>query len=263
VADVRGKLTWRHRFLDIQERTDVFNFYSSSEEILRVDEGFTSLMSGKNTTYVWQIQENFKGRLNSNWLTGIYDSLGGAASDYCGWGFTEEADSQHISDTWGVVKWAPVRPRTLYEKLSLDHPDFEKNFHSLASDPLFRPQPDALFGESAVAFAAGTVASHGSSLDYNTSNDTYPIDKVLIRDWLLAKGFPSRTRPMGSAENSSLAWLSGNFDMASLYITDRNNWFEEDQTYNGEPAWHHSDIQDAPYVHIYRFFDTLTGKEND
>jgi hypothetical protein len=260
VNDVRGRLTWRHRFLDIQDRTDVFNFYSSSEEVLRIDEGFLSYISAASTKYVWQLQENFKGRLNSSWLTGIYDEVGGAASDYCGWGFTEEADSQHIHDTWGIIKWAPVRPRNLHEKLSLDNPEFSQNFQSLAVDPLFRPKPAELFGANGAVFAAGTIATNGSSLDYNTSNDTYPIDNVEMRDWLLAKAFPSRTGPLGSRPVSDKIggdWKKVNFDMSSGDFKNSTSGFPSE----GGTEWHHNDIREAPYLYVHRLFDRLTGKE--
>ncbi len=257
VSDARADLTWRHRFADIQDKTDAFNFYSSTEEVLRIDTNFVSFISGASTKYVWQIQEHFKGRLNGSFITGIYDSLGGAASEYCGWGFTEEADSAHIYDTWGVIAWAPVRPRNLHETLANENPDQEENLHDLAVDPLFRPKPVELFGASAAAFAGGTVASHGGSLDYNTSNDTYPIDDVLMTDWLLVKAFPSRTGPMGSSavDNIGGGWVDVNFNMSSSVFLNPTTGF-----FSGEnkDEWHHNDIREAPYIYVYKLFDKLT-----
>ncbi|MCF7864194.1 MAG: hypothetical protein K9L89_05335 [Kiritimatiellales bacterium] len=259
-SDARSKLTWRHRFLDIQQRTDVFNFYSSTEEVLRVNEGFLLFVQAYNKNYAWQVQEHFKGRLNDNLITGIYDGLGGAASEYCGWGFTEEASSSHILDTWGVVKWAPARPRHLHEKLAQENPDREQNLQVLATDPLFRPNPEELFGASAEAFSAGTVAAQGGMLDYNVSNASYPIGNVPMRDWLLAKAFPSRTRPMGSTINSQLAWLSGNFNMSALYMTNPSDWPHKEDSV---AKWWHSDIKDVPYAHSHKLFDKITAQERN
>jgi len=198
------------------------------------------------------------GSINStpgDWITGVYDSLGGAASDYCGWGFTEEADSTHIHDTWGVVKWAPVRPRRLHEKLANENPDQEDNLQDLATDPLFRPNPEELLGVNAEAFAGGTVSSHGGSFDYNTSNDTYPIDHVAMTDWLLAKAFPSRTRPMGSTSNSKWPLTTANFDMSSLGFENPSTGFFSGDDNN---EWHHNDIREAPYIYVHKLFDKIT-----
>ena len=255
VNDARGKLTWRHRFLDIQDKTDVFNFYSSSEEVLRIDEGFVSFVSAASTKYAWQVQEHFKGRLNSNWITGIYDSMGGAASEYCGWGFVEEEPTDHIIGI-GSFELAPRKPRTLHEKLANENPEQAQELAKLASDPLFKHDPAYLFGPAGDLFAAGTVATYGSHLDYNSSNATYPIWDVKITDWLIAKAFPARTRPMGSSNNSK--WDEDvNVDM---HVECKNPT-------SGLPSgddhdeWYHNDIRKAPYLYVHRLFDQITGKE--
>ena len=262
VNDARGKLTWRHRFLDIQDRTDVFNFYSSSEDVLRIDEGFVSFISAASKKYVWQIQEHFKGRLNTSFLTGIYDGLGGAASEYCGWGFVDDEPTDHIHGI-GSFEFAPVRPRRLHEKLALENPDRNQELAKLATDPLFKHEPAYLFGAAGDLFAGGTVFSHGSYLDYNTLNATYPIGDVQIKDWLLAKAFPSRTRPMGSTQNSN--WDEDvNLDMSDStegFMTNPQTWIRLDK-YNGIFEWRHSDIKDAPYVYIHKLYGKITGKEN-
>ena len=255
--DVRSGLTWRHRFADIQQKTDVFNFYSSTEEVLRIDEGFASLLSGASTKYAWQIQGHFKGRLNDSFITGIYDETGGAASDYCGWGFTEEASSSHILDTWGVVKWAPVRPRILHEKLALENPERDQNLQTLQTDPLFKPNPPYLFGAGGQTFTSATVAYAGGTLDYNTINNTYPIDDVPMRDWLLAKAFPSRPRPLGSTANSKDSWLGANFDCSTVCRNPSSGL----PSGNNHDEWYHNDINKAPYLYVHRLFDQITGKE--
>ena len=55
-------------------------------------------------------------------------------------------------------------------------------------------------------------------------------------------------------------WKTVNFDMSTLYMTDPDNWFDPDQKYQNRPAWHHSDIKDVPYVHIYKLFNEISGR---
>jgi len=266
VNDVRGKLTWRHRFLNIQDRTDVFNFYSSTEDVLRIDEGFLLLFDALSNKYVWQIQEHFKGRLNSNWITGIYDGLGGAASEYCGWGFVKKEPTEHIHGI-GIFEFAPRRARTLHAKLAADNPEQQQELDKLKTDPLFRHDPPALFEAGGGAFAASTIATSGFTFDYDMHNATYPIGNVPVRDYLLAKAFPSRTRPMGSTQNPQQAWFSGNFDMSDpdlteTMMTDPSKWYDREKPYNGQYVWKHSDFKNAPYVHVYKLFKKITGKED-
>jgi hypothetical protein len=125
---------------------------------------------------------------------------------------------------------------------------------------LFRPEPEELFGAGAAAFVDGTVGANGANLDYNTSNATCPIDDVLIRDWLLAKAFPSRTGPMGSStvDQTLNAWGDyNNFDMHTVCRNPTSGLLSG----NAHDEWHHNDINKAPYLYVHRLFDQVTGKE--
>jgi hypothetical protein len=257
VSDLRGELTWRHRFADLQERCDAFNYYSSSEEVLRVNTNTIYFISAASKQYVWQIQEHFKGRKNSSLLTSVYDWVGGASSSTCGWRFNEKSSSMHIVSL-GPIKWFPVRPRTLQEKLSTNSADRAATLVYLQTDPLFYPEPEELFKVGAAAFVSGTVAANGVNLDYNTSNATYPIDNLLVRDWLLAKAFPSRTGPMGSAPNTKWPPITANFDMHDK-CRNSSSGLPSGQDHS---EWYHNDINKAPYLYVYRLFSQITGKEN-
>lgn len=274
-GDARSELTWRNRFADIQDRTDVFNFYSSTEDVLRTGDGFTTFLNAvsvgihtdyyiptgfsfQSGLYAWQIQEIYKGRsgfFNTGWIPGL---LGGGSSGYAGWDFVKDSDNYYYT-FFGLNLW-PKQPRTWQERLSTDNPDRNTWLNVVRDDPLFQHKPSELFTAGAESFAGGTVASHGSTLDYNTSNDTVPIDDVSIRDWLLAKAFPATTRPMGSTAHSKTLWSEANFDMHSLYMTDPASWPSEDV--NGNKIWKHGDLKDVPYVHVYKLFKKLVTKEN-
>jgi hypothetical protein len=112
---------------------------------------------------------------------------------------------------------------------------------------------------------SGTVSNYASYLDYTSDDTDLDISNVLVRDWLLAKAFPSRTGPMGSAKNKE--WDDDrNYDMSDpnsnkTLMTDSDNWFDDDK-YLGRATWHHSDWKNAPYVHVYKLFDKITTKEN-
>jgi hypothetical protein len=123
---------------------------------------------------------------------------------------------------------------------------------------LFRPEPEELFEPGAAAFVSGTISANGGNLDYNTSNATYPIGDLLIRDWLLAKAFPSRTGPMGSTPNSKWPPTTANFDMH----TECRNPTSGLPSGENHSEWYHNDINKAPYLYVHRLFDQITGKEN-
>jgi len=272
-GDARSELTWRHRFADIQDKTDVFNFYSGTEDVLRVDaeiglldlivKGFVMKVIptgfNPNGTYAWQIQEMYKGLDQIPHI----NAPGGGISKYVGWGFVK-GDSQHIEPRWaGILGHKPVYPQVVSNALNQAGSDRADYLESLETDPLFRHEPEELFDPGAAAFAAGTIGTQGSGLEYNTGDNGLDISNVKIRDYLLAKAFPSRTRPMGSTANSKWDEVL-NFNMSDPtegFMTDSGIWIRTDK-YNGIFEWRHSDIKDAPYVYIYKFYEKLTTKEN-
>ncbi|QBG49011.1 hypothetical protein EGM51_16985 [Verrucomicrobia bacterium S94] len=272
-SDSRSELTWRHRFADVQEKTDVFNFYSSTEDVLRVGDGYTIYLDTvdidtetflfiptgfdmQKGLYAWHIQEIYKGR--SGFFEGLVpDMLGGGSSKYGGWEFVKEG-GHYIYSFLGLDLW-PVHPNTWKERLCPDNPDQEDWLEVVRDDPFFRHTPEELFEAGAEAFAGGTLGTHGANLDYNAASSTVPVSEVAIRDWLLAKAFPAVTRPMGSTFNSAEKWENVNFDMYSAdYMTDQAAWHHRE---NNVPKWWHSDIKDMPYVHIYKLYNKVTGKE--
>ena len=112
-------------------------------------------------------------------------------------------------------------------------------------------------------FAGATIAT----FNYDLPDATVNIENVPVRDYLLAKAFPARTGALGSRLNSEWDPQTGNFDMSDpdaneTLMTDPSNWFDSEQEYQGRAAWYHSDIKDAPYVHIYKLYNKMTGKEN-
>jgi len=240
----------------------VFNFYSSTEDILRVDDdidlldavdidvnlwmNFLPVGYDINTPYVWQIQEMYKGLDQIPWI----NAPGGGVSKYAGWGFVKK-NSQHIKSRWARIPGhAPVKPFVVSNALNQANSNRDDYRESLKTDPLFRHEPEELFESGAEAFVAGTIGDDGGNLQYNTGDNNLDISQVKIHDWLLAKGFPSRTEPMGSAKNKHEKCKDVNFDMSDPddgFMTNPGQWPHEDSDHNKE--WRHSDWKNVPYVH--------------
>jgi hypothetical protein len=295
-SDDRSKLTWRHRFADIQTKTEAFNFYSSTEDVLRVDTGYTTSMAGlidwdlfdvdeNKSLYVFQTQEMYKGK---NDFSAII--AGGGSDPFAGWGFTTESDLHiqklRINKINLEIELWPKYPSYQGEELDQTNESRRNEFREkLKSDPLFRPEPEILFGDNGASFAAGVVGDYEHIFNYDgqTGNlfeylpgigHKVPIDipmygdlessmdvsNVTVRDYLLAKAFPARTGALGSRSNNIQVWRDVNFDMHSLYMNDPAEWPTKA---GNNPEWRHSAIRDLPYAHNYKFFDEVTGKERN
>lgn len=293
-GDPRSKLTFRHKFADIQEKTDVFNFYSSTEDILRVRNDVNNILQSItdidielfmhivpvgldiSSQCAWQLQEMYKGM--NNWAV---EYGGGGSSPYTGWSFTE-FDGRHQIDkkvkqpggpppTYTYTKYSesPHEARTALDTAPGNASIRAEYLANLQTDPLFNRMPWQLFEAGAFNFAGGLVGSYEDVLDYDngevSGGPDIDVSAVKVSDWLLAKGFPSRTGPMGSMVVGDIGggWDdTSNFDMHNLYMTDSSEWIFKKPSSNQENEWRHSSWKDAPYVHVYKLFEKITTKEN-
>jgi len=183
-SDGRSKLTWRDLFKDVGSSSYMYNFYSSTEDVLQEYEGNALVSSLNFGKHAWVKQEKFKGDWRS--ILGFV----GTGSQYCGWGF-----NYTHTERW---EWKVVGAK----KGPMDPTDFviDADFlESLKEKPLFHPKPSELFGDSGSSWAT-----------------THRFD-------LLSEAFPARTLPAGSNYLSILG-PSRNFDMHSLYKTNASEW---------------------------------------
>ncbi len=132
-ADARAGLTWRGRYADVPERTQLWNFYSSSENVLEVGEpticifkvasrnlGDLFMAETEMGRLSWQAQELWKGRSRVE-LT----------CDFGGWRFTDFPGYREPAPSWDIFHrtrlWRPERASQLTDE-------------ELRLNPFFRPE---------------------------------------------------------------------------------------------------------------------------
>jgi hypothetical protein len=239
--DYRSRLTWHGR-LDNLQNANVYNFYSSGEEVLRdyPSDPPTDLADiaayeavyvaeGETGEYTWAWQEKLKGLLPGNGLL---------SSDHGGWQFNE-AYGTNI-DGGGVVDWEPMSPAAA---ATLTTTELQTNafFNWGSPSGSFFPFTNDLALES----------SSGSS--YAQAN----------HNRILSDAIPCLTLPAGANSVSRLApigQLNRNFDMQISY---ENGWplgrgpaqYPADTAAVGE--WHHSDVRAVAYTFTYKLFDQI------
>jgi pimeloyl-ACP methyl ester carboxylesterase len=226
--DVRRTLTWRNRLSGVTS-ANVYNFFSSGEEVLAVPEPITPT----NVGYVggqifnavfgdspcgersWVLQEKLKGRTISGEILG---------SNYGGWGF---------NPNWYVPsEEGALRRRTPDEAAFLTN-------EQLIPDPFFVPGPPSLHD--------------GGGSDYALSH----------RNTLLAEMIPARTRPAGANRIASRAFVPPDGADRNLNLTssDFENGWPQERLSNEQKLnrWLHSDIEEVAYPFTWKLFSYFNG----
>ncbi len=232
VNDVRQKLTWIDRFGDVPDRTELFNYYSTGDEVLCLYEtpdangiGTITVEGGTGGSigyHPWQKQERFKGRF------GVDAWLGNAGTSEMGWGFSgigfwENGEPPMYDESIGLGALYGIPARlSQYTATQAVNATSEQ----LVADPVFRHSPE-------------TILSGG-----NQSQSQI--------DALLARGVPALSGPVGSRAillNSSVV----NTDMNSKRVSV--GWPR-----NSEPeftGWRHGDIKAVAFPFVHRVFDDI------
>jgi|GEM_PF-6191989 len=243
-SDNRKELTWRNRFGNVGGGSGptVYNFYSSTEDVLREYPGNSAISGWDFGTYAWAKQEKLKG------VDSLAGGLAGASDKYCGWGYNlaerVNGNGRYYNDvTVNDTTYTLVKTPTELGTIDND---------TLKEHPFFARQPTGLFAPAGgSAFVAATVSSQ-SEVD----NVWHVEGDVKVRDWLLAKAFPSLTLPMGANPCSKLAPFNGNFNMSEAFKTSENSW-PRNREYNGKKEWQHSDYKDVAYPYVYKFYKKI------
>lgn len=267
-TDHRSELTWRNRCLSTVSRVNsAYNFYSSSEEVLRADDSCTSFLISTPYPigagagyYAWQVQELYKGQ---KWYwSGIFpnslpDLVAGGSSEQAGWQFTLDTDSMHVTEP---LSGPSIVDASVENQWMADDPVAYQT--ALKSDPLFEHKPEIMISTNGSDFVNGLVQDYAGDLQTDYVPTT--VSSVRIRDWLLAKGFSARTRPMGSTRNSQSNWM--NYNMASADALGLSGdlglrlhgWPRNDPStyYDGLPEWRHGDYKDVAYQYVQELYKT-------
>lgn len=251
-ADWRSQLTWQGRLKRVIENgglTNVYNFYSSGEEVLNNPEVNNPNLNVSNpfdngtmpwltANKMWAMQEKRKGL----GLTGFIHS-----SNYGGWlpnllPYIPDIQVQFTNE-WGLVQ----RMRTAAELPSLTSPDTytpaEKTFlHARITKPFFDDSKhDALFTADTGATSAGSVYA---KQHLNT---------------LISEMIPCTTFAAGrnALNNEQVMARDHNIDMDTTMKTDATQWPESDahdpEEHMPRP-WLHSDIKNKAFCHTWQVY---------
>lgn len=253
-GDERANLTWRGRLgrvLDNGGKTNVYNFYSSGEEVLNnptVNDpdlsscnpfvnGFFPWVTANKT---WALQEKRKG-----WgMTGFIHT-----SNYGGWRpnlYPFYNSNLHIRiDNQPNLNWR-MKNHNEIPNTSLDN-GYAPFLLSLKQNPFF----DDSEHKTLFHWDQG-VSSEGSDYAKNWLNT------------IIAEMIPCVTCAAGS---NSLKRYPKNkqFDMHELFMTDRSNWPERnrhDVSENLTKSWCHSDIREIAYCHNWNVYNKMISIGN-
>ncbi|HEX3799989.1 MAG TPA: hypothetical protein VH413_14950 [Verrucomicrobiae bacterium] len=227
--DARSLLTWKDRLANLNFTTEIFNFYSSGEEVLREFPGtppedltdsigviLSDMAIGVDqAAYAWVWQEKNKGRMDGNDFV---------SSNHGGWKFnafydTTNGDVAQLLDTNTAASLSDSQLST-------------QAFFSFVSDP-----------DSDFPFAVDSALELTTGSTYAAAN----------RDRILSDAIPSRTLPIG-ANFSAVLGADHNIDMqnsfTSGYPLSRTTGLEAFK-------WHHSDFDYVAYPFVFRLFNKI------
>lgn len=224
-GDDRSKLTWKNRFVNVTN--NVYNFYSSGDEVFEVHEGDTpdsldvELIDGKGR-YSWHVQEVLKGRKHHGESNPLSVAAG---TEWSGWGFREELE-----------KFIPI----IGNNGSVTQISIYTNCITAATASTMQPND----------FKTNTVFHL-----YPSTMNTNRIHKTII-DEHLAKGIPALSRSTGQIR------LINNHSITSLDLNGKSSppngwWRPADDDFSNR--WLHSDIKNVAYFFIYDIFEKIVS----
>jgi hypothetical protein len=234
-SDWRGKLTWRGRFANVIQNgglTEVYNFYSSGEEVLnnptlhtpQTNNVITELWRQSNR--VWAVQEKRKG----HGISGIIHT-----SNYGGWRFNlmTSFDAVIHEQSSGIAMKTPAQ---------LENPLTNNFLLHLASNPFFdRSDHAALYDPQTGADSLGSAYAQ----EY--------------RNKIIAEMIPCTTFAAGRNAINLLG--ANNIDMNTQMKTDLDEWPISNANENNKlptdresRPWLHSDIREKAFSHNWNAY---------
>lgn len=238
--DYRSQLTWDDRLANLQN-ANVYNFYSSGEEVLRTypvrpTPDFSGLSVGAIgelwngiplASYVWNWQELLKGRMDYNTILG---------SNHGGWQFSLSSAFLVTNQFGTLVFMSPSQAASVSTDELKTNSFFNVNSYNTTL-------PDS-----------AVLGQNGSSYAQTNQNR------------ILSDAIPALTLPVGAnpvPRFSPSGQSTKNFDMQALY---ENGWpIDRPTRTTGAVAageWHHSDFQQVAYTFTYPLFDEIVTLGN-
>jgi hypothetical protein len=232
--DGRSLLSWQNRLANFRN-ADVFNFYSSGEEVLRDYTGdppasalsaiptqIWAALNNRKGSFVWVWQEKGKGRA-------ITDSQIG--STHGGWAFNDP--------TYGTNQGFDM-----YTHMSVTAAS-QLTTNQVKSSPFFDLGSTP---ESWGSFTADLALTNSGGSAYATAN----------QNRILADAIPAMTLPIGANPVPRLSPPNNpvlrNFNMQALY---ENGWPLSRLSTSETNNWHHGDFKDMAYTYTYQFYTDL------
>ena len=221
-GDGRRKLTWNNRLANFRN-TDIYNFYSSGEEVLRQDDddppayvlngGITEYVNklknaGPFGSYAWVWQEKGKGATAHDWFIG---------STHGGWKF-----SYFWRDEHGTILSPESMNDIANSRLQ------EQPFFSVGSSANGPPDED-LLGDDGSAYAQAN------------------------RNRILSDAIPALTLPVGANPVLGSGIVTLNLNMELL----ENSWPLDRINTTEFNNWHHSDFVYVAYPFTYKLFNEI------
>jgi hypothetical protein len=238
-GDARSTLGWPGRLANFQN-ADVYNFYSSGEELLRdypydppsdvlggIPAQIWATIQGAQGKYVWVWQEKAKGLSTGN------DQIG---SNHGGWNFN---DPVYLTNK----PFSMIPPLSIVEASELSDSQLQSApFFDFASLP---PYIEVFTNDLAL------LGTDGSA--YAQAN----------RNRILADAIPALTLPIGANPILGSGIVASNLDMQGLF---ENGWpSDRGPSEFGAPAageWHHSDFRIVAYTFTYEMYTNFVNLGN-
>jgi pimeloyl-ACP methyl ester carboxylesterase len=230
--DARSSLTWAGRLANFRD-ADVYNFYSSGEEVLRdytgdpppgflssLPEAIWATLQGASGSWVWVWQEKGKGRGSSDVFV---------TSTHGGWKFNY--NSPYVYESNGLPAFMSPSQATT------------------AAIPDSELRTNAFFDLTSSSFGTADIALYGAGGSaYAQAN----------RDRILSDAIPALTLPVGANPVPRLQSIGRNFDENDPLF--RNGWPVSRAWDSGN--WHHSDFRELAYTFTHQLYDDFVSFGN-
>lgn len=230
-SDDRSRLKWEGRFADVANRTEVFNYYSTGDEVLEAGDGITSA---------------FSGAINLRWST------------HFSWSFPFLTIDRSYDLTLGRYAW---QKQEILKGVDPLVATVEAGWR-FDSDPHIDPDDGELWesvctpAEAQQRLVDGSIVTN-SVFGHDVQTFYQTVSTLEDRYRAIAYNVPAISKPMGmTSVNAGFRYSCDlNSDDVSNDGARPNQWGRWHQTYTDR--WLHSDIKDMSYYFLYNLINQI------